>query len=40
MYFPSSFLVILVYAALLGIAVAGIVLVILVVRDIKTKKLW
>jgi len=40
MYFPEILLSTLVYLALIGIGVSGIVLVILLVRDIKSKKLW
>jgi hypothetical protein len=40
MYFPESFLSIMIYVSLAGITAAGITLIILVIRDIKRKKLW
>lgn len=40
MYFPEIFLSILIVVALVGISVAAIVLVALLIKDIKSKKLW
>ncbi len=40
MYFSETFLSILIVAAILGIAVSAVTLIILVIKDIKTNKLW
>jgi len=40
MYFSTSFLNIMIIMALSGVAVAAISLIILLIRDIKSKELW
>ena len=40
MYFSETFLSIMIIVALTGISIAAVVLVLLLIRDIKSKKLW
>ncbi len=39
-FFPESFLSILVVSALIGISIAVVVLLVLLIKDIKSDKLW
>jgi len=40
MYFTEMFIRILIYLALAGISITTITLVVLVIKDIKSKELW
>ena len=40
MYFPETFLSTMILVALTSISIAAVVLVLLLIRDIKSKKLW
>jgi hypothetical protein len=40
MYFPEYLINIIIVTALLGIALASVVLIVLLINDIRNKKLW
>lgn len=40
MYFPEKFISIMIMASLVFIGVAALILIILLIRDIRSKKLW
>lgn len=40
MYFSEGFINILIYLSIAGVGIGAIVLVVLLIKDIKSKKLW
>lgn len=40
MYFPEAFITVLIIASLAGVGIGAVSLIILLIKDIKSKKLW